>query len=107
MATPTPLRAVSFDLWDTLVKDGSDEPKRTSRGLRLKRDERRHLVWTAASRHREISLPEVSIGYDAVDAACNRVWHDQHVTWTVRERLGVLLAGLGCTLPEQDMDQLV
>src|SRR5689334_17474282 len=98
MATPTSLKGVSFDLWDTLVADGSDEAKRTSRGLRVKQEERRHLVWAAVSRHREISLSEVGIAYDAIDAACNKVWHDQHVTWTVGDRLSVMLKGLGCAL---------
>ena len=41
------IKAVTFDLWDTMVVDESDEPKRAAQGLRSKRDERRHLVWEA------------------------------------------------------------
>ena len=41
------IKAVTFDLWDTIVDDDSDEPKRAAKGLRSKRDERRHLVWSA------------------------------------------------------------
>ena len=41
------IKAVTFDLWDTMVHDDSDEPKRAARGLRSKREERRHLLWQA------------------------------------------------------------
>ena len=36
------IKAVTFDFWDTIVDDDSDEPKRAAKGLRSKRDERRH-----------------------------------------------------------------
>ena len=39
-----PVKAVTFDFWDTIVIDDSDEPKRAKRGLRSKPDERRHLL---------------------------------------------------------------
>ena len=45
------IRAVTFDLWDTVVHDDSDEPKRKARGLRGKKAERRHLLWQALSKH--------------------------------------------------------
>jgi hypothetical protein len=41
------IKAVTFDLWDTMVYDDSDEPERAARGLRSKKGERRHLVWQA------------------------------------------------------------
>jgi putative hydrolase of the HAD superfamily len=42
-----------------------------------------------------------------VDAAFRKVWHDQHVTWTVRQRLSVLLEGLQVSLPEAELAELV
>ncbi len=101
------IKAVSFDLWDTLIADESDEPKRRARGLRSKRDERRHLVWQALDAVEPVPLDRVVLAYDVADAAFNRVWHDQHVTWTVSERLGVVLDGLGRSLPEADFARLV
>ena len=41
------------------------------------------------------------------DAAFNHVWHQQHITWTVEERLRVLLDGLGRTLPDAAIGKLV
>ncbi|GMQ80268.1 MAG: hypothetical protein BMS9Abin04_231 [Planctomycetia bacterium] len=97
------MKAVTFDLWDTIVFDDSDEPKRRARGLRSKHDERRYLVWEALNRHAPISREAVDLAYDVGAAAFNAVWHDQHVTWTIAARLAVVLKGLGRTLPEDDL----
>jgi putative hydrolase of the HAD superfamily len=101
------IRAVTFDLWDTIVYDDTDEPKRAARGLRSKKAERRHLVWEALNRIEPIAPERVDLAYDLADAAFNKVWHDQHITWTIAERLEVLLAGLKRTLPEADFGRIV
>ncbi len=102
----TTLKAVSFDLWDTLVDDDSDEPKRQARGLRSKRAERRHLLWQALQRHGAASLDEVSRAFDAADAAFAKTWRVNSVTWPIAERLNVALMGLGRELPEDELDNL-
>lgn len=104
---PRPVGLVTFDLWDCVFVDDSDEPKRKAAGRPTKREERRILVHQALSRQSPISRDKVDLAYDVTDAAFRKVWHDQCVTWTVRERLGVLLAGLGRELPEQDLSELV
>jgi putative hydrolase of the HAD superfamily len=101
------IKAITFDLWDTIVHDDSDEPKRRAQGLRPKKAERRHLLWAAVDRRKPIPEAEVALAYDVGDAAFNRVWHDQHVTWTIAERLQVILKGLGRTLPEDEFARLV
>jgi HAD superfamily hydrolase (TIGR01509 family) len=101
------IKAVTFDLWDTIVHDDSDEPKRKAKGLRTKKAERRHLVWAALNRHKPIGEAEVALAYDVGDAAFNRVWHDQHVTWHIGERLEVILKGLGRSLPAEEFAELV
>ncbi len=101
------IKGITFDLWDTIVHDDSDEPKRRTMGLRAKKAERRHLVWEALSRQAPISDREVSIAYDVADAAFNTVWHDQHVTWRIADRLRVVLKGLGRSLPDDEFAELV
>ncbi len=93
------IKAITFDLWDTIIHDESDEPKRAAQGLKSKKIARRELVWQALNAEQPIPRETVGIAYDVHEAAFNHVWHDQHVTWTVTERLDVLLAGLGRTLP--------
>ena len=101
------IRAVTFDLWDTIVDDDSDEEVRSARGLRSKRDERRHLVWQALNGIEPIDLATVVQAYDVADAAFNVVWKENHINWTVDQRLRVILNGLGCTLPADAMDKLI
>ena len=39
------VKAITFDLWDTIIDDNSDEPKRFNLGLRSKREERQYLLY--------------------------------------------------------------
>ncbi len=89
------ITAITFDLWDTLIDDESDEPKRAAKGLRGKYDERRHLVWAALDAVEPIGREAVELAYRTADAAFSTVWHDQHVTWEIAGRLRVVLKGLG------------
>ena len=100
------IKAVTFDLWDTIVHDDSDEPKRAAKGLRSKKAERRHLLWQALNAIEPIEPARVALAYDVADAAFNKVWHDQHVTWTIQERLAVALKGLGRSLPQAAFDEV-
>lgn len=93
------IRAITFDLWDTVIHDGSDEPKRAAAGLPPKREARRALVREALAAHAPVAAEVVDAAYDVADAAFTKVWHDRHVTWTVAERLSVVLGGLGRELP--------
>jgi putative hydrolase of the HAD superfamily len=101
------IRAITFDLWDTVFVDDSDEPKRAAKGLLPKPAERRNLVHQFLERHEPISTEKVELAYDAVDAAFHHVWYSQNITWTVRERLSVLLKALNRNLPETEFDELI
>jgi putative hydrolase of the HAD superfamily len=101
------IKTVSFDLWDTVLIDDSDEPKRTALGKRPKADARRLLVLSALDKHGTVSREEVGAAYDATDVSFRNAWYGQNVTWTVRERLLVLLESLGRSLPEEELSELV
>ncbi len=101
------IKAITFDLWDTVIRDDSDEPKRKAAGRPSKKEERRELVHRFCSAHGHLSRELVNGVYDAADAAFNKAWKDQHVTWTVKERLEIVLKGLGRTLPDIELAELV
>ncbi len=101
------IKAITFDLWDTVFIDDSDEPKRKAAGRPSKAEERRLLVKKFAEKHKPVSQEIVNAVYDTQDAAFRKTWHDQHVTWTVRERMEIILKGLGVTLPEDELAELV
>jgi len=98
---------VTFDLWDCMFMDDTDEPKRAAAGFPAKPVARRDLVHRCLNRHALVSREEINLAYSVTDAAFRKVWHDEHVTWTVAERLGVLLDGLGRELPKAEFDELV
>ena len=101
------VKAITFDLWDTVIHDDSDESKRSAQGLASKRDARRTLAHALLDRHEALEETTLRVAYDTMEAAFNHVWHQQHVTWTVDERVTVLLQGLGRTLPDADRAELV
>lgn len=101
-----PIGAVTFDLWDCLFCDDTDEPKRAAAGELPKPAARRALLHQYLSKHTPIDRAAVDLAFNVGDAAFRKVWHDQHVTWTVAERLEVILDGLGRTLPAADLKEL-
>jgi HAD superfamily hydrolase (TIGR01549 family) len=101
------ISAVTFDLWDTIIVDDSDEPKRVARGLSSKYLTRRELVWKFLEKHESIDRAMVDVAYAAADTAFRKVWYDHSVTWSVSERLDVVFKALGRTLVAGEMEELV
>lgn len=101
------VKAVTFDLWDTVIHDDSDEPKRKRQGLPDKPAQRRILAHAILSKHGSTDKQIIDTAFDTTDAAFRQVWYGQSVTWTVRERVGVLLKGLKRDLPKPDLDEFI
>ena len=101
------IKAITFDLWDTVFIDDTDEPKRKAAGRPTKAVERRELVKQFVDKHQQVSQEIVNAAYNAQDAAFRKAWHDQHITWSVKERLEIVLKGLNVTLPEDELAELV
>jgi len=49
----------------------------------------------------------VNAAYNAQDAAFRKAWHELHITWSVKERIEIVLKGLNVTLPEDELAELV
>jgi len=101
------IRAITFDFWDTVVRDGSDEPKRAALGLRDKHAERRHQVWEALNAVEPIPRERVFLAYDTAEAGFHATWRENAVNWTVEQRLRIVVEGLGRSLPEEAFARLV
>ncbi len=101
------IKAVTFDLWDTLVIDDSDEPKRQALGLPAKKEERRRLVFESLRRQAPISRQEARRAYDDADDAFTKAWKEESVTWSLGERISRILEALGRTLPEDETARLI
>ncbi len=101
------IRAITFDLWDTVFVDDSDEPKRADEGLAAKPIERRNLVEKFLKQTNPVARELIDVACDTTDAAFRQVWYGRNITWTVHERLAVLLKRLDRQLPPGKMDELV
>ena len=101
------IKAVTFDLWDTIIADDSDEAARAKQGLRTKHDQRRHLLYEAINSTESMEPSVVGLAFDVADAAFNHVWPSQHVTWTVGQRVDVILKGLNRSLPAPVRERLI
>jgi len=104
----SPVGAVTFDLWDTVFLDDSDEPKRKQAGLPTKKVERRDLVGRFLNETgRPAPREAIDRAYDETDEAFRKSWHDDHSTWTVTERLRRAFEKLGRELPPEKLAELV
>lgn len=102
------IQVISFDLWDTVLIDDSDEPKRAQMNLSPKPVERRNLVERFLQEAgNPVARDLIDVAYDTADAAFYQVWYGQQLTWTVAERLSVLLKGLDRELPPDQFEELV
>lgn len=102
------IKVVTFDLWDTVFIDDSDEPERSRMGLPPKPVHRRNLV-EQFLRDSGKSVPQslIHAAYDAADAAFYQAWYQENRTWTVAERLRVLLKELKRELDSEQFNKLV
>jgi putative hydrolase of the HAD superfamily len=82
------IKALSFDLWDTLIIDDSDETKRQQLRLLAKRAARIEMLWKAAKELvPNFFFPEVVAAYESNREDFNRKWREEHITEKVFTRI--------------------
>lgn len=90
------IRAVTFDFWDTLFIDDSDEPKRAALGLPAKVEARTRLILDELGGSRpDLSPLAISGAWGQANAWARKQWHEAHHTPTVAVRLQRLYGLLG------------
>jgi putative hydrolase of the HAD superfamily len=82
------IEAVTFDFWDTIAIDDSDEPKRQMMGLPSKAEARIALfVGKVTRNHPHISAEEATAAYQHANEAFRERWHNEHWTPGIANRL--------------------
>ncbi|VAW32401.1 2-haloalkanoic acid dehalogenase-related protein [hydrothermal vent metagenome] len=77
------IKAITFDFWDTLVFDDSDEPKRAAQGLPSKMETRLQLLTTEIQqRHPTISPEKIEAAFVYANGRYYHYWKSLHVTPT-------------------------
>lgn len=92
------IQAITFDLWDNLVVDDSDEEVRAARGLLSKADQRRKLFVDEVLAHHDLPAEVVNAAFDTMNDRFRHQWKVQHVTPHIRERLSEGFVSLGLDL---------
>jgi putative hydrolase of the HAD superfamily len=93
-----PVRALTFDLWDTLVIDDSDEPKRAALGLPPK-PEARARAFAALVAGAGVDDAAARSAWADANAAFKVWWKQEHRTPPVAARLDHALQALGLDRP--------
>ncbi len=101
------IEVITFDLWDTVLIDDSDEKTRKEKGKEPKSVERRDIVQQFLSKSEPVSRELINVAYNTADSAFRHSWYQQGVTWTVKERLRIVLQGLGREIPADDFEEMV
>lgn len=85
------IRAVTFDFWDTIVHDDSDEPKRAALGLESKAQARfQALVQEIQEHHPDVSDERIKQAFDQANDWFRICWKEHHHTPKVRDRLAAV-----------------
>ncbi len=81
------IKAITFDFWDTIVKDDSDEPKRAAQGLASKIETRLQLLTAEITQyHPKITAGQVKEAFDYANERYRHHWKVEYVTPDVADR---------------------
>lgn len=90
------IEAVTFDFWDTIAADDSDEPKRARLGLPSKGEARIQLFVEHIERNYPSIPPQrATEAYRQANERFRQAWKQDHHTPGVRQRLNFAFEGLG------------
>jgi len=82
------IKAITFDFWDCIAIDDSDEPKRKAMGLPTKAAARSALFTDEVlAHHPEIGLERAGAGYAETERIFRHHWKVEHHTPSVADRL--------------------
>lgn len=102
------IRAITFDFWDTLAADDSDEAKRAARGLPSKAEARSKLfVEYVTRRHPRITAARAAEAFCHANERFRHEWHANHHTPAVATRLSFAFEHLGLLPPAGAYGRLV
>ena len=90
------IRGITFDFWDTIVRDDTDEPKRAKAGLPSKAEARiSTFVDEVLAHHPAIGRDAASAALEKANATFRHHWKVEHHTPCVADRLMVGFDALG------------
>ncbi len=102
------IEAVTFDFWDTLAIDDSDEPKRKAIGLPSKAEARAQLFADWITTHYpHISYEQALEAYHYANRNFKQTWHGEHRTPSIASRIYDAYDYLGLRPPPGKFARLI
>ena len=101
------IKAITFDLWDTVLIDESDELKRQKQGLKPKNEERQQILWEALNTLSPIDKTVIDTAFKSQEVFYRELWLGKQITPNVADRFEFMLEGLERELPASELDRLV
>ena len=99
---------ITFDFWDTLAADDSDEAKRAELGLPSKAETRLQMfVESITSLYPKVSVEQATNAYLQANERFNNDWHVDHHTPAVPARLYYAYECLGLEPPPGEYSRMV
>ncbi len=100
--------AITFDFWDTLAADDSDEPKRAALGLPSKADARLQMFTDfVVERYPAVSREQAEEAYRRSNKRFSENWHEGHYTPAVPVRMYYAYENLGLSPPPGEYARMV
>jgi putative hydrolase of the HAD superfamily len=100
------IKGISFDFWDTLFIDDSDEIERKSLGLPTKKAQKLKSLWALVQKE-GVSYDHFSNAFEDVDFWFKQKWDDDCVTVSVEARLKKMMNLLKIDLDSKNLANLI
>jgi putative hydrolase of the HAD superfamily len=101
------IKAISFDIWDTLFIDDSDEIKRQELNLPSKSRARIDVILDEAEKMgSQISFDQISMAYTENLQEFNQKWQTKYVTELVPQRIAAICKKLNLRLPQASISHI-
>ena len=97
------IKAITFDLWDTIIVDNSDEKKREI----SKEEERVVILIEILANYKPIPREKLVQVIDDVTTEFNYAWKESYITWTVLDRVQRILDKLQVKISKVDLKIIV
>ncbi len=90
------IKVITFDFWDTIVADGSDEPLRKEKGLPSKKEEKISLLTGEIRQyHPELTEEQIAKSFKEAEEWNTHSWKVEYRTHTVATRIAKVYEILG------------
>ncbi len=99
------IKAITFDIWDTIVIDKSDEEKRLKTGLPSKREERLNSIFKLVNSYSKLDMSIIEPLYTENNKWFEKLWTEEFKTPPAHDRIRRLCNMLGINPTNEEIEK--